>query len=419
MAEVTLVALVLALVLGLLAGLLPGLHPNSVGAILINALGNDPVLPFVLVFMLGMHSVLEFLPSIFLGVPDADTEISVLPGRRMFLEGKATEAMLICAVSAVLAAGGALLLSPMTMAVLPAIFVAVKPWTGWLLVAAVAALLLSEWKREKNKNDMAAQSEVLLGKIKHVGLALLVFVLAGALGSMALNGPMPDPLFALFVGFFTMPTLLGTGEEAKADGAGGPAEIRQQPVHLLKLDFLPFVLVGLVLGGLADLLPGISTPAQIAVFASLLVPVEDARHFIALVAAIAASHAAFALTAAASIGVTRVGAVALANSVMPIRAGDLPLLMGAFALAVGLGALVMMGLGQKLARYWKEIDLKMLGRLLAVYLVCAVGLTDGWMGLAVLATATAIGVLPLLWGVRRTHVMGAIIGPSLLHAFGI
>ncbi|MDE1798609.1 MAG: tripartite tricarboxylate transporter permease, partial [Candidatus Micrarchaeota archaeon] len=394
---------------GLLTGLLPGLHPNSAGAILIGALGSDPSLPFVLVFMLGMHAVLEFLPSIFLGVPDADTEISVLPGRRLFLEGKAAEAVMVCAVSAVLATAGALLLSPLTLSALPGIFSAVKPWTGWLLLAAAIALLVSEGKR-KNKTGFE--------KIGSIGLALAVFLLAAALGGMALAGPMPDPLFALFVGFFTMPSLLGVGEEA-GEGTGGPARIKQQPLHLLKLDFLPYVLAGLLLGGLADLLPGISTPAQIAVFASLLVPIEDARHFLALVASIAASHAAFALTAAASIGVSRVGAVALASAVAPIRPADLPLLLGAFALAMGLGALVMIGLGQTLAKYWDKIDMKALGLLMAVYLVCAVGLTDGWLGLAVLGAASAIGLLPVLFGVRRTHVMGAIIGPSLLHAFGL
>jgi putative membrane protein len=405
----------------LLTGLLPGLHPNSAGVILIQTFGPVAQLPVVLIILLGLHTVLEFLPSIFFGVPESETEVAVLPGRRMFFEGKAQEAVMICAVSAVLSAIGALVISPVAIVVLPSIFAIIHPLTGWLLALAVAALLLSEGKDGKKdeggrKTNGKLKSSVAI-RARRVGLALVVFVLASALGALALGGPMADPLLAMFVGFFTMPSLLGMGEHA-GEKKGESATI-QHPVKMLKLDFLPYVVAGLVLGGLADLLPGISTPAQIAVFASLLVPIEDARHFLALVSSIASSHAALALTAAASIGVSRVGAVALANSIVPIQPTDLPLMMGAFVLSIGIGALVMMQVGKALSAYWKELDLVLLGRILAVYLVGVVALTDGMLGLAVLATATAIGLLPMWWGVRRTHVMGAIIGPSLMRAFWV
>ena len=39
----------------------------------------------------------------------------------------------------------------------------------------------------------------------------------------------------------------------------------------------------------------------------------------------------------------------------------------------------------------------------------------GVMGLLVLAVATAIGFLPVLWGVRRSHCMGVLLIPIILH----
>jgi putative membrane protein len=51
-----------------------------------------------------------------------------------------------------------------------------------------------------------------------------------------------------------------------------------------------------------------------------------------------------------------------------------------------------------------------------------VGLTfhyTGLIGLLVLATATAIGLLPAAVGVRRTHCMGVIMVPCILYFAGL
>ena len=385
-----------ALLAGIITSLLPGFHPNSIGAILNPWLSSDSAWPLVLVAMLGVRMALQFLPSILLGVPEGDTQISLLPGQRMRKEGRGLQAVAICAFSVVAATAAALLLSPFLMPFLPSLFAAVKPWTGYLLLVAVAALLMAE--RDSRR----------------IALAAAVFVLAGALGLVTWNLPLLDPLFALFVGFFTMPVLLhGEGIGKEDDGVAQ----KEGQLHIRPL--LPYILLGVVLGGLADLLPGMPTPAQIAVFAALLVPVDEPAFFLALVAAIEASHTAFALTSSATAGVSRVGAIAMVAQNSPIRPEDLPVLMGVFALSVGVGALALLWLGKKVMGHWQTIDWTVLARLLACYLVFVIWLNDGWLGLAALATATAIGMLPAAWGVRRTHVMGALILPAMAHAFGM
>ena len=39
------------------------------------------------------HTFLDFIPSIFLGVPEAETALSILPGHKMVLKGYAFEAI--------------------------------------------------------------------------------------------------------------------------------------------------------------------------------------------------------------------------------------------------------------------------------------------------------------------------------------
>ncbi|MFH1306971.1 MAG: tripartite tricarboxylate transporter permease [Candidatus Micrarchaeota archaeon] len=393
MANIPLLVLIGALVLGIFSGILPGLHPNSIGAILIDIFGNNEILPIVLILILGVHSALAFLPSIFLGIPEGQTQIALLPGQRMFREGRGVEAAVVCAISVLVATVVSIISIPFIFPHIPAIFEFVKPWIGHILVFASAVLLANERK---------------LGRM---GRAAIVFLLAGAVGGIALDMPMNEPLFALFVGFFTMPILLG-------------GELRQKiPEKKVKQDYslgyLPYVLLGVVLGAVADLLPGISTPAQIAVFTSVLFGMGSARNFLAHVAAIEASHNVFALASAAGVGIARVGMVAMANNISPINERNLPVLAGGFLLAIGIGAFLLVRMGKILGGKINQIDMDALSKALAVYLLLMIFLSDGILGVAVLAVATVVGFLPRIWGIGRTHVMGSLIIPSTLHAFGL
>ncbi len=239
-----------------------------------------------------------------------------------------------------------------------------------------------------------------------------MFILAWALGQIALNMALGDPLFPLFVGFFTMPMLLAPAGRVH----DAPAQTEPRGVGM---DILPFILMGILFGALADLLPGISTPAQIALFVSLFISVREAGHFLALVASIEASHSVFALTSAAAVGVARVGTVAMAQAAVPITPPVLPSFFGAFLLSVALGALAAIFTGRLISRHWHSFDWRAFSTLIAAYLVFMVWLNAGLAGLAVLATASAIGALPILWNVRRTQVMGSLIGPSMTYAFGL
>ncbi|MFH1095520.1 MAG: tripartite tricarboxylate transporter permease [Candidatus Micrarchaeota archaeon] len=382
-----------SLLFSLAVGLLPGLHPNSIGAILGNFLAGPGDWPFFLIILLGGRMVLQFLPSIFLGIPDGEIQATVLPGQRMFMQGRAGEAMLICAFSAVAATLAAVFLSPFLLPFLPAAFSSVKPFTGPILLLAALISILVEKDDEK--------------RVK----SAVVFSLAWALGQIVLGMAMVDPLFPLFVGFFTMPMLLSPVGQVKEP----PPQTKPLGVGI---DILPCLLLGVLLGALADLLPGISTPAQIALFASLFISIQEARHFLALVASIEASHSVFALTSSAAVGVARVGAVAMAQAATPITPSVLPSFLGAFLLSVALSALAAIFIAQEIAKHWHSIDWHAFSALIAAYLILMVLLNGGPAGLAVLVTASAIGALPILWGVRRTQVMGSLVGPSMVYAFG-
>jgi len=383
------IAVAFGLLLGILSGLLPGIHSNTVASVLATLPIPPDMLSLAIVAVAGAHLLFQFLPSIFLSIPDDTVVASVLPGHRLALCGRGREAIAVCAFSTLAAAGASVLLLPVSLVLLPAAYSLIEPHLALVLAAASVFLLSSE--REGKKIAVAAG----------------IFLLSGALGVATLRGAINDPLFPAFCGLFA-----GSGILLSFTSR---TRLPAQKSERTELDFLPYVAAGVLFGMLSDLLPGIAAPAQIAIFASAIISVDDARKFLALVASIAASHAIFAFGALLSIGKAREGALAIMNGLKPIGAGDLPALIGVLLLSMGVSAFLLMRLARH-AGALAAFDTRALNLGVLAYLVCAVAIISGGVGLLLFATATAVGLLPPLLGVRRTHVMGMIIVPSILLA---
>jgi len=93
--------------LGIISGLTPGIHVNNFALVL---LALTPLFldigfePFYIAVMILSNSVtqtfVDIIPSIFLGAPEADTALAVLPGHRLLMEGRGSEAVRLSAIAA-------------------------------------------------------------------------------------------------------------------------------------------------------------------------------------------------------------------------------------------------------------------------------------------------------------------------------
>ncbi len=382
-----LVALFIGILLGIFSGLVPGIHSNTIASVLSTLPFAPDAFEYVIVAVLGAHLVFQFFPSIFLSIPDDTVVASVLPGHRMALGGRGREAVTVCAFSVMAAAGASAILLPVSLVLLPAIYAAFEPNIAIILLAASLLLLASEKKRGR------------------IALAALVFLLSGALGIATLRSAVNDPLFPAFSGLFAASGILLSFTSQKG--------IPNQKSGKSELDFLPYIAAGVIFGMLSDILPGIAAPAQIAVFASAIFVTDEAKKFLALVSSIAASHGVFAFAALLSIGKAREGALAIMNGIKPVLPSDLPVLIGIFLLSIGVSAFFLMKLSSH-ANKLQQVDTKKLNLAVLAYLTCAVAIISGAGGLLLFAISTAIGILPPLLGIRRTHVMGLIIVPAIL-----
>ncbi|RLG19622.1 hypothetical protein DRN67_02205, partial [Candidatus Micrarchaeota archaeon] len=87
---------------------------------------------------------------------------------------------------------------------------------------------------------------------------------------------------------------------------------------------------------------------------------------------------------------------------------------GTSLLVIGLSSYLLLLLARRALPLFSRIEVKKLNSLVLAYLICLIYLLGGAPSLLIAAVASAIGVLPPILGVRRTHVMGFILLPSIV-----
>lgn len=93
--------------LGTISGLTPGIHVNNLALLLASvapAVPGPPELVGASMLAAGVvHSFLDVVPTLALGVPDPVMAVSALPGHRLVIEGQGREAIRLSALGSGLA----------------------------------------------------------------------------------------------------------------------------------------------------------------------------------------------------------------------------------------------------------------------------------------------------------------------------
>lgn len=178
------IALIIGVVAGIFTGLTPGIHTNLIAIVLISASGfllgfTSPLVLAVFIIAISVtNSFVDSIPSIFLGAPDADMALGVLPGHRYLLKGMGYMAVKLTLIGSF----GALILSiimfPLSIPVVAFIYPLLKNYIGYILLASVLFMILRD---------------------RYKLWAMFVFIASGALGLIVLNMPkLSQPLFPMF-----------------------------------------------------------------------------------------------------------------------------------------------------------------------------------------------------------------------------
>ena len=250
--------LFLGILAGAVAGLIPGVHINTISVILISFSVSllssiNPI--YLVVFISSMaiaNTFIDFIPSVFLGCPDTDTELSVLPGHQLLKEGLGYEAVVLTCYGCIIATFILILISFPSVLLISKIYPFLQKIIPYILILVSLILILTENKKFS---------------------AFLVFILSGFLGYIILNLPqLNQPLLPLLTGLF--------GSSMLILSIKNKIKIPQQKITKPKINIISPLRGALIASPLCSFLPGLGS-GQAAIIGNLISK-TNSREFLVL-----------------------------------------------------------------------------------------------------------------------------------------
>ena len=405
------IACFIGILIGTTTGMIPGIHVNTAGAILFASstfLLTFLSPEFLCVLMVSMsiaHALIEFVPSMLLGVPEEGTATSILPGHRMVLQGRSKEVIRIVSVGGFGAIIVTILMLPVFAVILPILHDVSKPFTWAILLFASIYLTYS-----------------LTSSRRDFLWSLLLFVLSGILGWITFQTPISSgvSLMCTFSGLFGISTILFSLNESSTIP-------HQNPFYELELDFNKYksIFAGGITGAILGFLPGFG-PAQGTVIAQAASGAsdnddDDTVNFLLATSGLNVSDCLFSLIAIYIIGNPRSGiAVYMSYLISEMNLNHLVIFIFASLIAVSVSLVLALKLGDSFSRLMSRVDYKKLSigviilQIVILYIfVFYYQAPIGYMTLT-LITSTAMGMLPHYIGVGKSHLMGVLIIPAIV-----
>jgi len=433
---------VLGVLTGIATGLLPGLHVNNIALILLSLSGaiiatfsflfeygisEEFILVLICIYIISTsisHTFHDVIPSTFLGAPDGDMALSVLPAHSLLLEGKGYEAVALSAMGSY----GAILFC--FLLIFPIRFIIGSPLFFYetlreIMLFVLIAISILMIGTEKSKIDDFGKKGIA-PSIVGMLFATFVFFLSGIFGIVIFEVPVDSPiglsspvLFPALAGLFGTPTLLTSLMTKPVI----PKQIIKPPVlnRKTKNSSTLSVMTGSLGGILVSIIPGI-TSATGTILAMNARGESSKRQTIITLSAVNTACAFFVVVVMFVILRSRSGATLAAMELMSVAEwttllmpANLAYLLIALLLGGTLSYFLTLKVGKIFARRFANVPYALIVKLTIALIVILVFLFTGIIGILILVVATLIGLLPVEWGVRRSHCMGILLIPIILY----
>jgi putative membrane protein len=395
-----LIAIFLGIFFGIFTGLIPGIHINLVALGLVTFASTllrffSPLDVAAFIVAMGVtHTFLDVLPSVFLGAPSSDTALLTLPAHRLLNLGKGYDAVKLATIGGLASTIFLVGLSPLLYLFIKWLYPLMEWAIGYALAAYIVFFILRNSTMQKRFS------------------ALIVMALSGSLGLLVLNTPIfRQPMFPLLTGFFGTSLLLTSLFESNKP----PKQEMKSEVFLPNPSLIKGVL-GASFGGIVTgILPGVGA-AQAAIIGRGVIRNLDKIGFVVLVGGVNNVNFFVSLFTLHTVGKARNGAVlALQEFIPKLSLQHLVLLVMVSMLAAGIASLLSLVFAQWFCRLVSRFDYRKLSiGVMAVLIIFTLGFS-GLLGLCVLITSTAIGLIPNYTGIGKSNCMGCIMVPVVAY----
>ena len=412
-------ALMLGVFLGTLTGLIPGFHPNNVAVILVSispvlmrelhsfdAYAFSIIVASAILATAVTHTFLSFIPAAFIGAPEADTALSLLPAHRLLLEGRVYEATVLSAIGSFGAVIFSLLcLIPFYFIVSSRLFAILQSHLLYLLIGISAILILTESSSERMEPHLA------------IMLSTMVFIIAGIFGIVLQNLPVPM-YFPAFTGLFGLSTILYSLFYTPEIP---PQEIKEPEIR--GMGILKSIVSGAVSGSMVSILPGI-TSAHATVMAMLARRNREPEQVILTLSGVNTANVIFCTATLFLTLRARSGTMIAINRIMEVQPWEgiaphpaLFQLLIAVLTASAFSFFITRYMGKQFSLFFCRIPYRKMLFGIIIALTLLVFVITNWLGLLVLFVATTIGLIPIYTGVKRSNCMGVLLLPIIIVLF--
>jgi putative membrane protein len=415
-----LIALFIGIIAGSFTGMVPGIHINMIGAGLIALSASlltriNPV--YLIVFIAAMaitHTFVDFIPSVFLGCPDTDTELSVLPGHELLKKGQGYEAIILTAYGSLAAVFLLILIVTPSFFLVPKLQdillknVSITPFISVSVMTLVLILVSGILVLSDKKRHTAFLVFILTGIL---GLIVLGIESEGQLGSFFPGIGIQEPLLPLLTGLFGASMLILS---IKTKTHLPQQEITRPEIkNNLKKDFLKPLAGALVASPLASLLPGLGS-SQAAIIGNTISK-ADKKGFLVLLGATNTLVMGFSFVSLYLISRTRTGAAVAINNLIGVFPLRILILILIIVLLAGLiSFFITIFLANFFSRKIMNINYSKLSAATLGILVLTVFIISGFPGIIVLTISAFTGIYCISLGVRRTYMMGCLLIPTIV-----
>ncbi|MBU2576943.1 MAG: tripartite tricarboxylate transporter permease [Nanoarchaeota archaeon] len=389
--------LILAFILGILAGtitgLIPGVHINLIAAILLTFIFLTPFpITIILVFIVAMaitHTFVDFIPAVFLGAPDEDTGLGILPGHEFLLKGHGHQAVKLTTIGSTIAILSLIILVPAFLLFIPKIYPFIERMLGLFLIWIAVLLILHEKE----------------SRIK----ATIIFILAGFLGLASFNLNIQQPLLPLLTGLFGASTIINS---IRTRTKIPPQKIEK--LTLTKKELIKPTISTAIISPFCSFFPGLGS-SQAAVIGSEIMGKLNREQFLILLGSINTLVMSMSFVTLFLIQKSRTGAAATISQITQLSFPDLLTILITIAVTSIIAIPLTLQISKLFAKNIHRIPYAKISITILIFLTAITIFFSGFLGFLVFITATTLGLTCIEFQTRRSFLMGAILIPTILY----
>jgi len=311
-------------------------------------------------------------------------------------------------------------LGPLAPRLLPLIRQVFAPHLHWVLWVIITYLLMSEWPKGGSRGPAGWRK--FFDAWTSLGAGLLTFMLSALLGFLLLyRSPVRaesafQNLLPAFVGLFAVPWCLFNLISIGAI----PQQYRPDTLEVEGDRLLRGAIAGGLGGGLAAFFP-VVTGGVGGLLAGHATAQRDERVFLLSqgVSKLVYYAGSFLLLFVPGLHLRRGGAAWMVHTLfLPRTWGDYLLVLGSMALAGAAAFLMTPPLTRWTLRFIERTPYRLASALALAIAALLVGGLTGGAGLFIMAVATGIGLIPILFGSRRLNCLGLLLVPMACNMSG-